>query len=189
MHGRIERTERGRRALFAALAVIALAAVALLGAGILGGTARDAPPTTRSGAGVDVTPGTTPSPTLTATAGTSPAAGTRVEVGMYDISFTPNLLTIPADAPVTIVVVNHGVTAHNFSITDHKNPGVENLAISVDVAPGETKTVTVNAPAGAYYFYCDVPGHEQAGMFGDLQVKPGAAVAAESATVTAPAGS
>ena len=103
MHGRIQRTERGRRALFAALAVIALAAVALLGAGVLGGTARDAPPTAGGGAGVGVTPGTTPSPTLAATAGTSPAAGTRVEVGMYDISFTPNLLTIPADAPVTIV--------------------------------------------------------------------------------------
>jgi nitrite reductase (NO-forming) len=179
----MQRSGRGRRLLVAALAVTALVLIAVFGAAALGGTAQDATPTASSSAAAGTTPNSA------ATKGATTLAGTRVEVGMYDISFTPNLLTIPADAPVTIVVVNHGVTAHNFSLTGHKNPGVGNLAISVDVAPGETKTVTVNAPAGAYYFYCDVPGHEQAGMFGDLQVKPGAAVAAESATVTAPAGS
>jgi plastocyanin len=185
----IRRSERGRRALFALLAVIALAAVATIGVAALGGAKRDATPTNEGGTGVDMTPGTTPPALPTATASPPSAAGSRVEVGMYDISFAPNLLTMSADGPVTVVVVNHGAVAHNFSVTDHKNPGVKNLAISIDVDPGQTKTVTVKAPPGTYYFYCDVPGHEQAGMFGYLQVKPGAAVAPSAATVRAPAGS
>ena len=36
------------------------------------------------------------------------------------------------------------------------------------MAPGETKEVSVNLPAGTYTFICDVPGHEEAGMVGTL---------------------
>jgi cytochrome c oxidase subunit II len=132
------------------------------------------------------------SPTAEASPGASPAAttgGQTAEIGMYDINFNPNVITIPADTPVPITITNHGVTMHNFSITDHKNPNVTNLNISVNVNPGETKTVTVNAPAGTYYFYCDVPGHEAAGMFGYLEVKAGAAISTAEETVTPPAGS
>ena len=111
-----------------------------------------------------------------------------VVIGEYDIYFQPNLVTIPADTPVRIVLPNHGATAHNFSITDHGNPGLKNLNISVDIQPGETKTVTVNAPAGSYYFFCDQPGHEQAGMRGYLIVEAGAEISGEEATVTPRAG-
>ena len=60
---------------------------------------------------------------------------------------------------------------HNFSITDHQNSGVENLNISVDLAPGQTQAVVINAPAGDYYFFCSVPGHEAAGMHGTMHVE------------------
>jgi nitrite reductase (NO-forming) len=119
----------------------------------------------------------------------TPAAGNCVAITSHDIYFSPNLVTIPADTDVTIMLPNEGVTAHNFSVTDHKNPDVKNLNISVDLPPGETQTVKVNAPAGTYYFYCNVPGHEAAGMFGYLIVEEGATISAESATVTPPAGS
>jgi uncharacterized cupredoxin-like copper-binding protein len=39
------------------------------------------------------------------------------------------------------------------------------------VAPGDTVSATINAPAGTYEFYCNVPGHKQAGMFGTLTVQ------------------
>ena len=128
---------------------------------------------------------------------------------MHDIHYEPNLVTIPANQPVTIVLVNTGEADHSFLITDHKNPGFENLdfkadvhrgdhhdeedddhvGITIDLDPGETASVTVNAPAGNYYFNCDEPGHEAAGMFGYLQVKDGAQISTETATVTPRAGS
>ena len=64
---------------------------------------------------------------------------------------------------MTITIHNSGVALHNFS--------VDKLKIWLDVLPGETKQVTVTAPAGDYPFYCDVPGHKQAGMVGLLRVR------------------
>ena len=64
---------------------------------------------------------------------------------------------------MTVTLPNEGVTLHNFSL--------DALGISVDIAPGETKTVTINAPAGTYEYYCNVPGHKEAGMTGTLIVQ------------------
>jgi uncharacterized cupredoxin-like copper-binding protein len=64
---------------------------------------------------------------------------------------------------VTVTLPNEGVTLHNFS--------VDSLGISVDIAPGETKTVTITAPARSYEYYCNVPGHKEAGMVGTLTVQ------------------
>jgi len=111
-----------------------------------------------------------------------------VEIDAFDIFFKPNLGTVPADKPVQLVVTNHGAIGHNFSITDHRNAGLTNLNVSFDIAPGETGTATINAPAGVCYFYCYVPGHEQAGMFGYLTVEKGASIMTSEATVTPRAG-
>lgn len=129
--------------------------------------------------------GTCTPATLSATDGA--ASSGCVEVGMFDIFFSPNLITIPADKPVTVQLKNNGAALHNFSVTDHKNPDVKNLNITVDVDPGKSGSVVIEAPAGDYYFYCNQPGHEQAGMFGFIQVKPDAEIKAEAATVTPPA--
>jgi uncharacterized cupredoxin-like copper-binding protein len=109
-------------------------------------------------------------PTATSGGGGSQAQ-TAVTVEMVDIAFKPTEFTIPANTDVTITLKNSGATTHNFSITDHNNPNVKNLGISVDVDPGQTKTVTVNAPSGDYYYFCNIPGHEQAGMHGTMHVQ------------------
>jgi len=109
-------------------------------------------------------------------------------IGEYDIYFKPNLVTIPADTPVRFVLVNHGATTHDFVISDHKNPGIANLNVSVTTQPGQTSETTINAPEGTYYFYCTQPGHEQAGMFGYLTVKKDASITTSAATVTPRAG-
>lgn len=98
------------------------------------------------------------------------AAPTDVVIGSYDIYFDPNEVTIPADTDVRIRLPNNGQALHNVSVTDHKNPDVPNLGIDVDLAPGAEEIITVNAPAGDYYFFCNVPGHEAAGMFGTMHV-------------------
>jgi uncharacterized cupredoxin-like copper-binding protein len=90
---------------------------------------------------------------------------------MVDIAFQPNELTIPANTDVTLTIQNTGASQHNFVINDHNNDGKQNLNIKVEVSPGQSGTVTINAPAGDYYFWCDVPGHEAAGMYGTLHVQ------------------
>ena len=94
-------------------------------------------------------------------AGTPLAAGTgSVRVESYDIYFEPRELTIPAETDVTVTLPNEGMTLHNFSI--------DALGISVDIAPGETKAMTINTPAETYEYYCNLPGHKPAGMVGTL---------------------
>jgi uncharacterized cupredoxin-like copper-binding protein len=126
----------------------------------------------------------TPSPTASACGSTSDC----VELGEYDIFYKPNVLTIPADKDIKVEIVNHGVTLHNFSVTDHKNSGLKNLNIVVNTDPGKTSETTINAPAGDYYFFCDQPGHEAAGMFGYIHVAADATPSTSEATVTPRAG-
>lgn len=68
--------------------------------------------------------------------------------------------TIPADTDVPVSLPNSGALPHNFSI--------DQLEISVDLPPGETGSTTINAPAGSYEYYCDVPGHKGVGMVGTM---------------------
>jgi uncharacterized cupredoxin-like copper-binding protein len=89
-------------------------------------------------------------------------AGEALEVVSLDIFFEPSELSIPANTEVTVRLPNEGVTPHNFSIDE--------LGIDVDIAPGATEETVINAPAGEYEYYCNVPGHKQAGMVGTLTV-------------------
>jgi uncharacterized cupredoxin-like copper-binding protein len=97
------------------------------------------------------------------------AAAVTVDVVSFDIYFEPSEVTIPANTDVTVNLPNQGVTPHNFSI--------DALGIDVDIAPGATEQVVINAPAGEYEYYCNVPGHKQAGMVGTLIVSEDAAAA------------
>jgi uncharacterized cupredoxin-like copper-binding protein len=92
-------------------------------------------------------------------------------VESHDIFFEPKEFSIPAGADVTANLPNLGVTLHNFSITDHKNPDLAIDPIDVDIDPGATEHAGINAPAGEYYFFCNVPGHEAAGMWGTMTVE------------------
>jgi len=84
-------------------------------------------------------------------------------IDMVDIAFVPRKFTIPANTPTVITVVNKGAAVHNFSI-DELN------VHSGDMQAGETTTVTVDAPAGTYTYYCSIPGHRTGGMVGILTV-------------------
>jgi uncharacterized cupredoxin-like copper-binding protein len=130
------------------------------------------------------TPGTagcaTASATKGAPAGTPTADAKCVEVDMFDIYFSPNYITIPADTDITFHLVNKGAAQHDFSVTDHNNKDVKNLNIAQAVDPGKSMDVTVNAPEGVYYFYCNIPGHEQAGMWGMIKVVKDGPITAQS---------
>ncbi|HET7094976.1 MAG TPA: cupredoxin domain-containing protein, partial [Thermomicrobiales bacterium] len=108
----------------------------------------------------------------------APTSG-PITIEMHDIFFQPKDVTIPAGQDVKITLKNLGASPHNFSI--------DALKISDDLQPGETKDITINAPAGTYEFYCDVPGHKEAGMVGTLTAKAGAAAPAAPAAAQQPA--
>ena len=101
------------------------------------------------------------------------AASNQFTVESFDIYFEPTEIEVPSDTEVTILLPNLGAAPHNFSI--------DALDVSVDIAPGETKEVTINAPEGEYEYYCNIPGHKEAGMVGTLISRPMAA-AEEPAT-------
>ncbi|MCC7023844.1 MAG: cupredoxin domain-containing protein, partial [Thermomicrobiales bacterium] len=124
------------------------------------GAAPAATAAQQNAAPAEASPATTP-----AAAAASPAASAEtVTVVSHDIYFDPKEFTIPANTDVTVKLPNEGVTAHDFSI--------DALGISVPLPVGETdKEVVINAPPGTYEYYCNVPGHKEAGMVGTLIVK------------------
>ena len=121
-----------------------------------------ATPVTDETSGTAATPAIAASPAA-ASGDTASAAAEPVEVVSIDIAFEPNAVTIPADTDVTFILPNNGAASHNFSIDE--------LGISVDQAPGAVEEITINAPAGTYEYYCNVPGHKEAGMVGTLTVE------------------
>jgi len=87
-----------------------------------------------------------------------------VSVKAEDLKFTPNTLTAKAGESVTVNMQNAGALEHSF-IIDEMSVRLEK------VQPGQNASVTFTAStAGTYTFYCDVPGHKEAGMTGTLTV-------------------
>lgn len=145
-------------------AFIGLGAAALAGAGAVSiiakaGLAQDGTPSANG------TPGASPEASPQASPGASPVAGEGdVTVAMVDIAFEPSEFTIEADTDVVVFLPNEGMLEHNFVIDE--------LDIASEIIPGgESTTVTINAPAGTYEYYCSVPGHKEIGMVGTLTVE------------------
>jgi uncharacterized cupredoxin-like copper-binding protein len=84
------------------------------------------------------------------------------DIVLDDFFYAPNTLTIRTDQDVPLLLRNDGGTTHTFVIDE--------LAVDVDLAPGATRSIVINAPAGQYAFYCRIPGHKAFGMTGTLNV-------------------
>jgi uncharacterized cupredoxin-like copper-binding protein len=159
----------------AALASVVVMTLALMAIAALWSVARAADSTPPPATGCAMA-----SETKGAPAGTPTADAKCVEDDMHDIYFGANLITIPSNTDVKFVFHNVGAAEHTFVISDHNNKDVKNLDINLSVKPGETGEITINAPAGDYYFWCDIPGHEAAGMFGMMKVTDDGAISAQS---------
>jgi uncharacterized cupredoxin-like copper-binding protein len=83
-----------------------------------------------------------------------------------DIKYDTTALTAKVGDTVTVNLQNAGALEHSFLIDE--------LGVKLEkVQPGQTGTVTFTvSKAGTYTFYCDVPGHKEAGMTGTLTVNP-----------------
>jgi plastocyanin len=109
-----------------------------------------------------VAPEATAVSTATETAGGGSDTPT-INLSAVDIAFDLKEIEASADTEFTITITNNGQAEHDFVIDEL---GVD----SGPIAAGESVTVTINAPAGEYTFYCSVPGHRQAGMEGTLKL-------------------
>src|SRR5262245_41076583 len=102
------------------------------------------------------------------------AQGTQVV--LQEFSITPSVIAVDTGASLT--VKNSGTVAHNLAVkgTSLKTP---------DIAPGKSETLDVSSlKPGMYTAYCQVPGHEAAGMTAMLHVGIGGAAAAASSAQT-----
>ena len=66
---------------------------------------------------------------------------------------------------VTVELDNPAPVPHNIEIEGN---GVEEVS---DTISQDTATVTASLKPGKYVYYCNVPGHREAGMEGNLTVK------------------
>ena len=145
-----------------ALAAAALAALSLGLAACGSDDSADAPPPAA----------TTPAPASTAPAPTTaPDAGAATALDVTadpngSLAFTETSLTAPAGS-VTLKLTNDAPVPHNIAV---EGDGVES-PVSETIQGGASAEITVDLPAGAYTYYCDVPGHRAAGMEGALIIQ------------------
>ncbi|MGE5590725.1 MAG: cupredoxin domain-containing protein [Bacillota bacterium] len=90
----------------------------------------------------------------------------RVEasVSIKEWKMEPASLAVSAGSRLVLTIRNDGASPHHFVIPT-LGLHIENLA------PGASKTVELNADkAGAYPYFCDIPGHAQLGQQGTLTI-------------------
>ncbi|MDA0180145.1 plastocyanin/azurin family copper-binding protein [Solirubrobacter phytolaccae] len=127
------------------------------------GDKPEATPTPKPGATA------TPTPTATPVATTTPVPlPSRTNVDLTDVrewTVRPSYRILAA-GKIDFNANNRGEDDHNLTVRD----ATRDLG-KIDLAPGETKTLTVTLPAGSYTLYCSLPQHEEAGMAAAISVR------------------
>ncbi len=125
-----------------------------------------------------------PSAASTAAAPAAPAAAgggaTSATLQMEDIKFDKTALSAKVGAPLTLELTNAGALEHDFVIEkidakatlDGKDAKGDKFAIQASLKSKATGNLEITpTTAGAYEFFCSVPGNKEAGMMGTLTVK------------------
>jgi uncharacterized cupredoxin-like copper-binding protein len=112
-------------------------------------------------------------------------ADRTIEVDAFDMAFDLERIEVEAGEVVTFVVTNTGEAVHEFTLGDAamQQEHAEEMAAdaqghahddapnTVTVDPGETQELTWRfGDAGEIQYACHVPGHYQAGMYGELVI-------------------
>lgn len=91
--------------------------------------------------------------------------GSTVSVtGTNGLAYEPEELTAAAGT-VTVELEAGDEAEHTFVVEEAGDQQV------VEAEAGSTATGTIELEPGTYTFYCDVPGHREAGMEGTLEVQ------------------
>ena len=88
-----------------------------------------------------------------------------IEITAEEFGFEPASIEVQRGETVEIRLVNEGALSHNLLLE-----GAE--ARTRTLQGGKTGSVTFTPEeTGSVRFHCDVPGHEQAGMHGEMHVR------------------
>ncbi len=105
---------------------------------------------------------------LLAACGGSPATPAPLVINLKaeDIKYDSMAITAKVGQAVTVNIQNAGALEHSLVI-DALNVKLEHIQA------GQTSSITFTpTAAGTFEFYCNVPGHKDAGMKGTLTVTP-----------------
>lgn len=92
-------------------------------------------------------------------------AAHEVEVVATEFGFEPSEIQVAPGSQVRVTLINNGVLSHNLHIAGKpvKSETLQN---------GQKDTIMVEAPtSGKLEFFCNVPGHKEAGMKGNIVVE------------------
>ncbi len=103
-----------------------------------------------------------------ASTGSSTSGGSQplnVTVNASEFKFDPATINAAPGQTINLTVKNIGTTQHTFVLN------ASNVKLTID--PGKSVNQTFQAPtaAGQYQYECDIAGHKEAGMVGQLVVK------------------
>ncbi len=97
-------------------------------------------------------------------------AAPSVEVELTEFAITPAELTVAPGG--SLAVTNAGAVEHNLMVK-------ETSVGTADLAGGASENLDLSSlDPGSYDIWCDIPGHESAGMAGTLTIGDGAAAPA-----------
>jgi uncharacterized cupredoxin-like copper-binding protein len=97
------------------------------------------------------------------------SGGRNYNVTATEFEFKPNQYEARVGQKVTFKVSNKGTVEHNFVIF---SPDGSQELTKMTTQPGETKSLEFTpAEAGTYPIDCNIAGHKEAGMVGELVVK------------------
>ncbi len=87
----------------------------------------------------------------------------KVNLIAEDIKWNITTINAKVNQPIEITVTNQGALDHDLVIEDYD--------INILLSPGDTEvfTITVDHP-GTVTYICSIPGHEEAGMTGEIIV-------------------
>jgi plastocyanin len=107
-------------------------------------------------AATPVPPSPTPRPT---------PAVEDIEVWVTEFAVRPSAIEVAPGRAVNMIVHNDGTIGHTWQILG--------VTSKLSLGPGRLGTVIFTAPTvpASYPFYCDIPGHKEAGEKGALVVK------------------
>ena len=95
--------------------------------------------------------------------------GKTINVSATEFSFTPNAFEGKVGEKITFKVTNKGTVEHNFVVL---SPDGSQELTKLSTQPGETKSLEFTpTEAVTYQIDCNIAGHKEAGMVGELVVK------------------
>jgi uncharacterized cupredoxin-like copper-binding protein len=114
-------------------------------------------------------------------AATAPTAQVTVAIDIHYSHYVPSFVAVPAGVPVRFVIRNLDPIDHEWIIGDavvhaiHRTGTEQHHAArptEVSIAALQTVETIVTFPArGELQFICHLPGHEQYGMVGTLDIR------------------